>query len=181
MPRANNLTVRCPTGLSEAVAECRRQEAVASALAELYARIDEESAAAGATCLGGGVCCKIDLTGQRLYLTTVELALLARTRPARGLRAGAGRCAYQVGPRCTARDRRPLGCRAFFCRPQLRDWSGRTYERYHRHICRLHERYHLPYAYVELTAALAELFGGEVKIALTGPAGTATIVDRMDE
>jgi hypothetical protein len=46
----------------------------------------------------------------------------------------------------------------FFCEPASLDWSGRTYETYHGRIRHLHAARGLPYAYVELTAALEELF-----------------------
>ena len=56
-----------------------------------------------------------------------------------------------------ARARRPLGCRLFFCAPDLADWSARAYETFHRQVRRLHAVRALPYAYRELTAALGEL------------------------
>jgi len=111
----------------------------------------------GGRCLGGGACCKFDLTGRLVYVTTAELAFLLAAAPADPARALRRRCPYQIGPRCTARPRRPLGCRTFFCDPVLADASGEVYERAHRRLRALHERLSLPYRYEELTGALGRL------------------------
>ncbi len=75
--------------------------------------------------------------------------------PGRCLR---GRCPYQIGPRCTARQRRPLGCRVFFCRQEQTRRARELYEQYHQEIRILHQRRCVPYAYAELTHALIQLF-----------------------
>jgi len=119
--------------------------------------VDLAVARRGAVCFGGGACCKFDLTDHRLYLSTGELALLVLAPPPAPARCAARRCPYQVGPRCLARARRPLGCRVFFCSPGLADWAGRTYETLHRRIQQIHARHAVPYLYRELTVALADL------------------------
>ena len=124
------------------------------ALTDLYARLGAEIDAAGATCDGCGACCDFARAGHRLYVSTGELALLTRqTPPADGAR-GPLRCPYQLAARCAARASRPLGCRIFFCTPPADSWCEDLYERYHRAIRALHDAHHLPYTYVELTAAL---------------------------
>lgn len=143
--------------LAGAVGQCQAAAAFLSALRGLYRRLDAVVARRRAVCLGGGACCKFDLAGHRLYLSTGELALLAVHAPPAPGRCERGRCPYQVGPRCVGRDRRPLGCRVFFCAPGLGEWSRRTYEAFHSPIRRLHADHALPYAYVELTSALAAL------------------------
>jgi len=122
----------------------------------VYRRVDAAAAARGAVCLGGGACCKFDLAGHRLYLSTGELALLTLEAPPRPARSRRRRCPYQVGPRCVARDRRPLGCRIFFCSPGLGEWCRCAYERFHRRIRELHAQQDLPYLYVELTDAITQ-------------------------
>jgi len=129
----------------------------ARALAGLYARLDDEIAAAGATCDACGLCCDFQRAGHRLYASTMELALLWSVRPAGADPPPSLQCPYQVEGACTARSRRPLGCRVHFCRPPSEQWCEQVYERYHRDIGALHERHDIPYRYVELTAALAEL------------------------
>ena len=63
------------------------------------------------------------------------------------------------GEPCTARSRRPLGCRTFFCDAGVGECCSALYEPAHRGIGRLHERHGVPYQYRELTEALAELLG----------------------
>jgi hypothetical protein len=109
-------------------------------------------------CRACGKCCKFDLTGDRLYVSTGELALLCKVPPPKPGLVRVLRCPYQVGRRCTARDRRPLGCRTFLCQKSSAPPRQEIYETHHRAIRRLHRRCNLPYRYVELTAALAELF-----------------------
>lgn len=70
------------------------------------------------------------------------------------------RCPYQVGSRCTARARRPLGCRTYFCRAG-EEWSASLYEEFHAGLRELHENHDAPYAYAELSKAVAEVFPPE--------------------
>ena len=97
--------------------------------------------------------------GSSRAIANRERAATGRERGLRKFRgpAEAGLCPYQRGSQCGARDRRCLGCRVFFCDPALKERSEELYERAHREIRRLHARAGLPYRYVELTAALAEL------------------------
>lgn len=142
--------------LATLVRQAWREQRLLRRLAALYRRLDRSADTQGAKCMGGGCCCRFDLAGHRLYLSTGELALLAMDRPLHPQRTSRMRCPYQQGPRCQARDRRPLGCRTYFCKGSQRQ-SQQQYEHYHRVIRRLHDRAGLEYRYVELTAALAEL------------------------
>jgi Fe-S-cluster containining protein len=146
-------------------------------LKDLYEEINRLPAGSASPCLGGGGCCKFDLAGHRLYLTAGEMAFLVEAPPApiscsRGAcetipgaapSSGDGtgrakmRCPYQRRGRCSAYDRRPLGCRAYLCRPADPDWCSRVYEQYHKRVAQLHERFALPYFYVELTAGLEQV------------------------
>lgn len=146
--------------LDEAVRRCRCDEQFLTALGEIYARADAEIGALGAECLGGGSCCRFDLTDHRLYLSCGELGYLMGEPPPSGQRIRTRRCPYQVGPRCSARSRRPLGCRAYFCDEKSRNRRSEIYERYHGEIRALHRAGGLDYLYVELTGAVQQLFGG---------------------
>ena len=153
--------------LAALVARCRVNDEMMAAMAGLYRQVDRVLAAAGATCLGGGACCKFDLAGHRLYLTVAEAAFLTLSGPPRrGLapplepdadRARRGRCPYQYGPSCMAYTRRPLGCRTFFCRVGDRAFLEGMHERFHRRIAALHEKYCVPYAYGEMCEILSQL------------------------
>ena len=146
------------SGLGRAVAACSTDRAFMRKLRGLYRRADRAVARAGCVCMGGGTCCRFDLAAHRLFVTTGELAMLARAEPSDMSRCARGRCPYQRSTRCTARDVRPLGCRMFFCRAAP-DANSAVYETYHAELRRLHGAHGLPYRYVELTAGLAQLFG----------------------
>ncbi len=147
-------------GLDDAVARCSAEPAMMEELRRIYADVDRAVAQTGTVCLGGGNCCKFDLFDHRLYLTPVELSLLVSIPPPDPTRAGRRRCPYQVGPRCTAYPRRPLGCRIFFCRAEKQQFE-QLYEQYHREIQDLHESYCIPYSYGELTSGFMQLFPNE--------------------
>ncbi|HUU58800.1 MAG TPA: hypothetical protein VMZ50_04605 [Phycisphaerae bacterium] len=146
-----------PADFARAVRTAQGRTEFLSALRAVYREADLVAASSGATCLGGGGCCKFDLTGHRLYVSTGELSLLMLSPPPRPRRALQHRCPYQVGPRCMARALRPLGCRLFFCNPGARAWSQSAYEPFHRRIRELHDQHGVGYRYVEMTCALAML------------------------
>ena len=158
MPRSVEAFAFSATAVVEAARRCGGHPEFLAELKSLYTAVDTEVAAAGATCFGGGGCCRFDRASHRVFLSGGELGLLAERPPQRPEMLRAGRCGYQVGPRCTARARRPLGCRTFFCRGVGPDFSAGLYERTHARIRSLHQRLDLPYAYAELTTAMAELF-----------------------
>ena len=158
MPRSAEAFASSAAAMAEAARRCAEHPAFPAELEGLYRAVDANVTAAGAMCLGGGACCRFDLAGHRVFLSGGELGLLAGCAPQRPKAMRLGRCGYQVGPRCTARTRRPLGCRTFFCRGVGSEGSGGLYEPTHTRIRRLHQRFGLPYAYGELTAALTELF-----------------------
>jgi Fe-S-cluster containining protein len=134
---------------------CTRASGATAALQDLYRQVDADVARLGAACRGCGDCCRFDVADHRLLVTTAELALLTERPPPNRRGPGEGRCPYQVAERCTARRRRPLGCRVFFCDPRFAGPARDLYEHYHGAIQRLHGEFRLAYRYVELTAALA--------------------------
>jgi Fe-S-cluster containining protein len=160
MPQANNPSLAASDGAPTAdpelmgiISACPR--VALKELVELYSQVDRAVSRLDLSCLGGGACCRFDLAGHRLYVTPMELSLLASHPPMTASQPL--RCPYQLGPRCGARPVRPLGCRVFFCRgePAGRD----VYEHHHRRIRRLHVRHGVPYRYVELSGALRQLLG----------------------
>jgi len=148
------------------VARCRADPEMLGRLRQIHLQADRAVArtlAAAADgpavmCLGGGGCCKFDLFGHRLFLTVGELALLTSEPPADLGPARRGRCPYQLGGRCTAYPRRPLGCRTFFCRNEKKFPLQRVHEHFHGLIRRLHQSRSIPYAYGELPGLVAQLF-----------------------
>ncbi len=159
MPPENNPPPADDCAMAQTVVQSQRNTAFMRAILDVYEDLDRAGDADEnrTLCLGGGACCRFDLFDHRLYATTGELAVLTRARPIDPSRLQRDRCPYQQGPRCLARENRPLGCRVFFCRessqaPDTTDSSA--YETFHRRICELHEEYNVPYAYVELISAL---------------------------
>jgi Fe-S-cluster containining protein len=73
-----------------------------------------------------------------------------------GLSIGPG-CPLQKDGLCSVHAIRPFGCRVFFCDPTADDWQKQQYERFHAELKQLHDRFDVPYLYVEWRAALAAL------------------------
>ena len=140
--------------LAAAVGICRSSQAFTEALAMIYASGDEVVASRSLSCRACGRCCKFEQAGHRLFVSTGELALLSLA-PLPSLTWPLGRCPYQIDDRCTARQHRPLGCRVYFCNAP-EQWDD-LYESLHGQIRQLHQDSHLPYAYVEMTAAVRML------------------------
>lgn len=145
-----------PEGLREAVNTFLGRPRARRELDSIYDEADRIIGQAGGTCLGGGACCRFDLAEHRVWLTTAELSQLVSVPPHCENRNDL-RCPYQRGPDCTARPRRPLGCRTFFCKPADQAKMHEIHEALHRRIARLHETHCIPYAYAEMTDAMRQL------------------------
>lgn len=124
------------------------------ALADLLARAERALAAHAPDCSACGACCDFRQAGHRLYVTPAEVSLLRLQPPPQPPREL--HCPYQVGLACTARDRRPLGCRVYFCRSLPPETQQDLYERFHHEIADLHRKHGRQYDYRELSAALGE-------------------------
>ncbi len=145
------------TSLAEAVKACKANQPLMASIMELYSRVDAAVDAMGPKCKGGGTCCRFDLMGHRLFVSAGELAVLMSAKLVDASRCERRRCPYQKSTRCYAREYRPLGCRVFFCKNELTDWSNEHYERFHSELRNLHNQACVPYTYSELTASIAEL------------------------
>ena len=147
-------------------------------LGELYAQLDRDIAIRQPICTTSGRCCKFEIWGHRLYVSTLELAAFAHftqlDQPG-GPSADANAaitfplplyqdnrqfspgCPWQIDGLCTARSGRPLGCRIYFCDTTAESWQQERYEYYHKQIAALHEAFEIPYRYMEWRQALALL------------------------
>jgi hypothetical protein len=147
-------------------------EAVGAILAEA----DADIAARRPVCRASGRCCRFEEYGHRLYVTGVEMVFFAerekpeaRSQEPEENTAGVVSlpqffsvesprgCPYQVEGLCTAWEGRPLGCRLYFCDENAQSWQNEVYERYHAKLRAVHERFGVPYRYLEWRAALREL------------------------
>ena len=63
-------------------------------------------------------------------------------------------CPHARDGRCHARDRRPIGCRIFYCDPDAQEWQGPLTEAVLAQLRDLHERFEVPYFYADWMAAL---------------------------
>jgi hypothetical protein len=163
----------------EAINGCRENASLALEIMSLYDGLERELSGPGAVparCLGGGTCCRFDRLGHRLWASCGEIALLldgghkavgragtpTRGIAQNGLRVRTDalqrcRCPWQLGPRCLARQTRPLGCRAYFCQKQYENYFHEIYEKYHGLIQAAHQRHCVTYAYVDVLAAVIQL------------------------
>lgn len=82
----------------------------------LYRSVDAEIAGENPKCDVSGRCCRFTEYGHTLFLSSVEAELLFERAPESKTDA---ECPYQIDRLCTARDRRPLGCRTYFCDPKF--------------------------------------------------------------
>jgi Fe-S-cluster containining protein len=155
--------------------EPSKASAIADAVAAILAEADADIQARRPVCNASGRCCKFEEYGHRLYVTAAEMVHFRKheTRNAKHETVEGGRgvislpqffrtesprgCPYQVEGLCTAREARPLGCRLYFCDENAQSWQNAVYEKYHAQLAAVHERFDLPYRYLEWRAALREL------------------------
>jgi hypothetical protein len=123
-----------------------------------YAALEDRISEHHPLCRNRGICCRFGEFGHRLYVTPVELAYfigtLARQRKAE---TGAAACPYQVDGLCEPRSSRPMGCRIFFCESAGQGGQENLSEVGLQALRTLHERFDLPYAYVEWLDGLAQV------------------------
>jgi hypothetical protein len=163
----------------DAVRVAAQRGDVIRAVETLYRELDAEIAARSPTCWNKGECCRFSGYGHRLYVTTLEVAYyLARGGEPVGNAAAAAVsherslpvlhanhvpsnsndvCPHAYGGRCHARERRPMGCRIFYCDPAAQHWQGPLTEKYLGKLRNLHERFEVPYLYADWMRVLESL------------------------
>ena len=122
-------------------------------LEELYREVDRRIASTGVECWVRGVCCDFDRTDHRLYASSIEVAYV-REKHWQEWPSDSRLCPFWVEGRCTERERRPLGCRTYFCDASFRDETHSIYEVAHRAIQELAARHGLDYRYTPFVDAL---------------------------
>jgi Fe-S-cluster containining protein len=131
-------------------------ESLALALKELYEELAGDIARAAPVCQVSGRCCRFQEYGHTLFLSWAEAQVLL----SEGLPAGAPidevGCPFQSGRLCTAHERRPLGCRVFFCDPNYAGVGETLSEKYITRLKRLHESHAVPWDYRPLHQFLRE-------------------------
>lgn len=129
-------------------------------MAVFFAEADRAIAEQPATCWNRGECCRFGEFGHRLYVTTLEAAYyLARAGSPPPVDGDA--CPHAFEGKCHARDRRPLGCRIFYCDPAAQSWQGPMTERMLATLRELHGQLDVPYQYADWVTMLQALRPGE--------------------
>ena len=149
-----------------------KDEDVRAALENVYAHVAREIASRGPVCWASGRCCNFDRAGHRLYVTGLEAAYTivgARreaeaTDDAHALRLptlddvararASGGCPFQRDNLCAAHAIKPLGCRVYFCDRGAQAWQQSLHEAALGDIRAMHDRFSIPYRYLEWRAAL---------------------------
>lgn len=131
-------------------------------LLPIYADVDAAVAAAAPVCEASGRCCRFREYGHTLFLSRVEAErLLADGLPPDSVVNDEG-CPFQIRGLCTARDRRPLGCRIYFCDPRYEGVGERISEDAIARLKQLHESTATPWEYRPLIHFLRERVAGDL-------------------
>lgn len=131
-------------------------EPLRDALIGLYDELAVEIASAAPVCELSGRCCRFKEYGHTLFISRLEADMLLE----RGLPEGAvvdeAGCPFQVNGLCTARERRPLGCRVYYCDSNYAGVGEELSERYIARLKGLHEETATPWEYRPLHHFLPE-------------------------
>ena len=122
-------------------------------LEAIYERADADIQQTGAPCFVRGVCCDFETAEHVLYASSVEIAWVQEGHPEASVGASP-LCPFWKDGLCTERERRPLGCRTYFCDPAYRDRVGAVYEKHHAAIRESAVRHGVEYRYEPFVAAL---------------------------
>ena len=95
---------------------------------------------AAPVCELSGRCCRFKEYGHTLFLSRPEAEwLLEQGLPENATIDEAG-CPFQIEGLCTARERRPLGCRVYYCDPRYAGVGEDLSERYLGRLKELQDR-----------------------------------------
>jgi hypothetical protein len=148
-----------------AIIDASRRREVVAAVEAVYAEVAAEITKRQPVCVISGRCCRFEEYGHRLFVTTMELAAFVASHPQ--IPEPDLGCPFQVGKLCGVHQIRPFGCRMFYCDPAAQHWQNEVYERFHATLKRLHERFAVPYAYLEWRESLRVLAGHEAPLSRT--------------
>jgi Fe-S-cluster containining protein len=109
------------------------------ALLALYDDLGADVAKAAPVCDLSGRCCRFKEYGHTLFVSRPEAdLLLEQGLPENAVVDEAG-CPFQIKGLCTARERRPLGCRIYYCDPAYAGVGEALTERYLTRLKQLHD------------------------------------------
>lgn len=108
-------------------------------LLAIYDELAGDIARAGPVCELSGRCCRFKEYGHTLFISRPEAELLLEEGLPENATADEAGCPFQVNGLCTARERRPLGCRVYYCDPNFAGKGEALSERYIARLKQLHE------------------------------------------
>lgn len=130
-------------------------ETVAKELQDLYQQLDADISLERPRCDASGRCCRFREYGHTLFLSEVEADFLLEGAGTGGV-VDEGGCPFQVDGLCAAREKRPLGCRVYFCDAGYADRMVELAEEHTRRLKDLHVRHGLSWRYAPLHSWLRE-------------------------
>ncbi|MBI3861842.1 MAG: hypothetical protein HY290_08090 [Planctomycetia bacterium] len=129
---------------------------VREGLLAIYDDLAKDIAAASPVCELSGRCCRFLEYGHTLFLSRTEADLLVEPGLPENSTVDEKGCPFQINGLCTARERRPLGCRIFFCDPNYAGKGEALSEKYIARLKQLHEETGTPWEYRPLYLFLEE-------------------------
>ena len=126
-------------------------------LLTIYADLAHDVAQAGPVCEVSGRCCRFEEYGHTLFISRTEAELLLEQGLPANSVVEAASCPFQIHNLCTARERRPLGCRVYFCDPNYAGTGEALSEKYIAQLKQLHNDTETPWEYRPLVHFLREV------------------------
>jgi hypothetical protein len=124
-------------------------------LEAIYREVERDTRALGVACWVRGDCCDFERSDHRLYASSVEVAYVRDKHPEAP--GGSGPlCPFWKAGRCTERERRPLGCRTYFCDARFRGRLEDLYEASYGRIRDIALRHNIEWFYAPFVDALRE-------------------------
>lgn len=139
------------TGAAALAADDKR-----SGLLQILADADAAVAMHSPCCDASGRCCRFADFGHTLFLTQMESELLFERPFDPNWQYDEGNCPYQVGGLCAARERRPFGCRVYFCDPDFATHMSEISEEFISRFKRLHVALGIGWSYRPLHHWIAD-------------------------
>jgi hypothetical protein len=113
-------------------------------------------ARAAPICELSGKCCRFKEYGHTLFLSRPEAEWLLESGLPENATIDEAGCPFQIGGLCTARERRPLGCRVYYCDPRYAGVGETLSERYLARLKQLHDETGTAWQYLPLHVFLRE-------------------------
>ena len=116
-------------------------------LLAIYDDLAAEIAKAAPVCELSGRCCRFKEYGHTLFISRPEADLLLEEGLPENAVVDEASCPFQINGLCTARERRPLGCRVYYCDPKYFGTGEALSEVFISRLKQLHEQTDTPWEY----------------------------------